>query len=207
MEMKTQCERCGVSTPEDGRAFVCSFECTWCPTCAAELGVCPNCGGELVARPRRGDPEVLRGAVDNSDVELLATKGLNPTTDYFFMEPGSGSHVEPNTPDFWPLIDTRTELHRGRLLCGFAMTDSWGVWEMHPMGNEVVQLTAGRATVYLRSDLEGELGVDDPRSVSLVLEAPEYVVVPAGVWHTLDVIEPGSFQTITWGEGTQNRPR
>jgi len=35
-------------------ALICSYECTWCESCAAELGHrCPNCGGELVARPTR----------------------------------------------------------------------------------------------------------------------------------------------------------
>ena len=35
--------------------WICSFECTFCATCAAEklAGICPNCGGELVRRPIR----------------------------------------------------------------------------------------------------------------------------------------------------------
>ena len=38
-------------------AFICSFECTFCLTCAgAKLHfVCPNCGGALVRRPTRPD--------------------------------------------------------------------------------------------------------------------------------------------------------
>jgi hypothetical protein len=34
---------------------MCSFECTFCRTCAETLlhSVCPNCGGELVRRPIR----------------------------------------------------------------------------------------------------------------------------------------------------------
>ena len=56
LEMRSVCERCGRALPGDGDAFICSFECTFCPTCAAELSqVCPNCGGELVPRPRRRD--------------------------------------------------------------------------------------------------------------------------------------------------------
>jgi hypothetical protein len=54
LELKPTCERCGAKTPASGAAFICSFECTFCPDCAAELEhVCPNCGGELVPRPRR----------------------------------------------------------------------------------------------------------------------------------------------------------
>ena len=54
LEMRTACERCGASLANDGSAYICSYECTWCEKCANELmHVCPNCGGELVPRPRR----------------------------------------------------------------------------------------------------------------------------------------------------------
>jgi hypothetical protein len=54
LEMRPHCERCGSSLPHEARAFVCSYECTFCADCTTEMGgTCPNCGGELVARPRR----------------------------------------------------------------------------------------------------------------------------------------------------------
>jgi len=54
LEMRVECEKCHAATPANGRAFVCSYECTFCESCASAMnGVCPNCGGELVARPRR----------------------------------------------------------------------------------------------------------------------------------------------------------
>ncbi len=54
LELRPACERCGAATLADGEAFICSFECTFCPTCAAALEhICPNCSGELVPRPRR----------------------------------------------------------------------------------------------------------------------------------------------------------
>ena len=54
LEMKGECERCGVALAADGEARICSYECTFCAACAADMGhVCPNCAGELVARPRR----------------------------------------------------------------------------------------------------------------------------------------------------------
>jgi uncharacterized protein len=57
LEMRTHCERCGAALAADGDAHICSFECTFCSSCAAELdAVCPNCGGELVARPKRVSP-------------------------------------------------------------------------------------------------------------------------------------------------------
>jgi hypothetical protein len=40
--------------PVDGEAYICSYECTFCPACKAAMNaVCPNCGGNLVERPRR----------------------------------------------------------------------------------------------------------------------------------------------------------
>ena len=54
LEMRGSCERCLVGLREDGEAFICSYECTFCADCAKAMEhVCPNCGGELVARPRR----------------------------------------------------------------------------------------------------------------------------------------------------------
>lgn len=54
LEMRKSCERCGVATPSDAEAFICSHECTFCAPCAGEMNqVCPNCGGELVRRPKR----------------------------------------------------------------------------------------------------------------------------------------------------------
>jgi uncharacterized protein len=54
LEMKTACEHCGTGLVPDGEAAICSFECTFCQSCAEAMErVCPNCGGELVPRPRR----------------------------------------------------------------------------------------------------------------------------------------------------------
>jgi hypothetical protein len=55
LEMRPDCERCGVDLPADEpAAFICSFECTFCADCAEALDDrCPNCGGELVDRPVR----------------------------------------------------------------------------------------------------------------------------------------------------------
>ena len=56
LEMKGSCEKCEVTLIPGGVAYICSFECTYCATCAELMNsVCPNCGGELVQRPRRED--------------------------------------------------------------------------------------------------------------------------------------------------------
>lgn len=54
LEMRAVCERCDAALPEAGEARICSFECTFCTSCADGMAsTCPNCGGELVPRPRR----------------------------------------------------------------------------------------------------------------------------------------------------------
>jgi hypothetical protein len=54
LEMKTECEHCHAALEWGSSALICSYECTFCETCAGEMGnTCPNCEGELLARPRR----------------------------------------------------------------------------------------------------------------------------------------------------------
>ncbi len=55
LEMKTFCETCEKPLGQGAEAYICSFECTFCPPCTRGVhkGKCPNCGGELVVRPKR----------------------------------------------------------------------------------------------------------------------------------------------------------
>jgi uncharacterized protein len=55
LEMRPDCETCGVGLPAEAPgAFICSFECTFCADCAeSHDDRCPNCSGELMDRPTR----------------------------------------------------------------------------------------------------------------------------------------------------------
>src|SRR5690348_2913366 len=55
LELRPTCENCNTSLPPDStEAMICSFECTYCRSCAEKLlGVCPNCGGDFSPRPIR----------------------------------------------------------------------------------------------------------------------------------------------------------
>jgi hypothetical protein len=54
LEMKADCEKCGANLAATAEAYICSYECTFCKTCATDMAhACPNCGGELVRRPKR----------------------------------------------------------------------------------------------------------------------------------------------------------
>ena len=56
LQLRPNCEICDRDLPPaSAEARICSFECTFCASCAdGELkGACPNCTGELVRRPIR----------------------------------------------------------------------------------------------------------------------------------------------------------
>lgn len=54
LEFKTSCEKCKVALNMQSEACICSYECTFCISCANEMeNICPNCKGELVKRPKR----------------------------------------------------------------------------------------------------------------------------------------------------------
>jgi uncharacterized protein len=62
LEMRPDCERCGVDVPAFAPgAFICSFECTFCTECTDAMDdICPNCGGVLVDRPTRAKAKLAK---------------------------------------------------------------------------------------------------------------------------------------------------
>jgi len=58
LDMKTSCPKCAAALAAEDEAYICSYECTYCPACASKMqNSCGHCGGELVRRPRRNSPE------------------------------------------------------------------------------------------------------------------------------------------------------
>ncbi|HEY6133780.1 MAG TPA: DUF1272 domain-containing protein [Rubrivivax sp.] len=56
LELRPTCEHCNKALPPAStEARICSFECTFCASCAEDVlgNVCPNCGGGFVPRPVR----------------------------------------------------------------------------------------------------------------------------------------------------------
>lgn len=131
--------------------------------------------------------------------------GIDLDETYLYLE-GSAADVIEVTPTFWQELmadDARSpgakrvvEGH-GWLMMRFAMTSSPGHWEMHPMGDEILVLQAGRLDVVF--DEVGGLRV-------VALQAGETCVVPRGVWHRQVVHSASSLIAITFGEGTRHRP-
>ncbi|HZF27393.1 MAG TPA: DUF1272 domain-containing protein [Steroidobacteraceae bacterium] len=57
LQLRPNCECCNRDLPAGTHdAMICSFECTFCRSCAQAMqDECPNCGGELVPRPPRAE--------------------------------------------------------------------------------------------------------------------------------------------------------
>jgi len=56
LELRPTCENCNKALPPASlEARICSYECTFCATCAEDIleNVCPNCGGGFAPRPIR----------------------------------------------------------------------------------------------------------------------------------------------------------
>jgi hypothetical protein len=63
LELRPNCECCDRDLPPDtSEAVICTYECTFCTTCAHEIlgGRCPNCSGNLTPRPVRPPDKLLR---------------------------------------------------------------------------------------------------------------------------------------------------
>lgn len=88
----------------------------------------------------------------------------------------------------------------GRLVSMHTFDADWDVWEVHPMGSEVVLCTHGVLRLHQESP--------DGATAVVELSAGEYAVNQPGVWHTADVVEgPATAVFITAGMGTDHRPR
>ena len=86
----------------------------------------------------------------------------------------------------------------GRLVSMHRFTADWDVWEMHPVGSEMVLCTAG--AISLVQEIGG-------KQVRTELGPGQYAINPPGVWHTADVADRAEAVFMTAGEGTQHRPR
>jgi mannose-6-phosphate isomerase-like protein (cupin superfamily) len=100
----------------------------------------------------------------------------------------------PVGPDCGETIDQSPAAHGSLVMVGESLAD-WTVWEMHPNGDEIIYL------------LSGEMELVFEGLPSAPLAPGRAVIVPRGVWHTARVAKPSKALFITFGEGTQRRPR
>lgn len=111
---------------------------------------------------------------------------------------GPEARPVPVGPDFWETLPRRPELHAGRMITRSRTQGSWGYWEMHPAGDEVLVILDGAVDLVLETPT-GETHV--------AAAAPDCVVIPQGVWHRVESPDGCEILFITRGEGTQHKPR
>ncbi len=76
LELRPNCECCNKDLPVDSAdAVICSFECTFCVSCATGVlnNQCPNCGGNFAPRPVR--PASLLGKYPPATARVVKQGG------------------------------------------------------------------------------------------------------------------------------------
>lgn len=79
LELRPNCECCDKDLPPESHdAVICSFECTFCTSCAETVlgGRCPNCGGSFAPRPVRPAAALARHPA--STIRVLKPEGCRP---------------------------------------------------------------------------------------------------------------------------------
>lgn len=68
--------------------------------------------------------------------------------------------------------------------------------EMHPDGDEVLYLISGKVSVTVETDPVQELE----------MSPGDGMIVPKGIWHRVDILEPSQIVYLTPGPGGEYRP-
>lgn len=123
--------------------------------------------------------------------------GFDLADTFIHLSDGGSAESIPVDAEFWEKIGSRKELHEGRLMGAFRVSEDPSHWEMHPEGDEILYLVSGSMDVILRKQNEERV---------VALRNSGVCVVPRGTWHRQVVHGPCEFVFITPGKGTQHRP-
>ncbi len=80
LELRPNCECCNKDLPpESTEAVICTFECTFCRSCAEGVlnNICPNCKGNFVSRPIRPTAALKNNPA--STMRVLKKQGCKKT--------------------------------------------------------------------------------------------------------------------------------
>jgi mannose-6-phosphate isomerase-like protein (cupin superfamily) len=128
---------------------------------------------------------------------------------YFFIEGNEARRVEVPASEFWSQIMSGTftipqvgqiATADGWLVTEYEMAQDLDSCEMHPEGDELHYVARGELDLVLETD-------DGDADRVVRLRAGTSAVVPRGVWHRFVVHEPARALAVTFGRGTQHRPR
>ena len=125
---------------------------------------------------------------------MQEAKTFDPGTQTVAIDRQLGASAMPARPDPPAVVDGYT--------FGVAtMTEnSPHDGEMHPDGDEVLYLISGKVRVTVETDLE----TDNVQVIDMQPGAG--LIVPQGVWHKVDILEPSQIVYLTPGPGGEYRP-
>ena len=115
-----------------------------------------------------------------------------------FLSLNSGGRVDVLAGEHFGARLSKAPTDMAYLVGVYPVTADWPHWEMHPKGHEVLVFLEGRVEMTIEEDGERRTVEVGPGST---------LVIPPGAWHTARVLEPGRMLAVTFGEGTQHRPR
>ena len=119
---------------------------------------------------------------------------------YLHAHDGGRIDAIPPSESFWQDVASGAypDLDQGRLISAFTFSEPWVTWERHPVGEEVVMLLSGAATLVIEeSGSECEVHLNSPG---------DYVLVPQGAWHTARTNVATTMLFLTPGKDTEHRP-
>jgi mannose-6-phosphate isomerase-like protein (cupin superfamily) len=130
---------------------------------------------------------------------------LNMTQTYLQLSANGQFDKLYKADTFWQALTAGQfpELEQGLLCSAISFDCSWAMWERHPAGAELVLLLAGTACMIFEQD-----GAEYRQ---LLLQPGDFVLVPTGAWHTVDMTKSNTSSCtllfFTPGAGTEHKPR
>ncbi|MDX1456259.1 MAG: hypothetical protein R3276_01645 [Marinobacter sp.] len=119
-------------------------------------------------------------------------------TEFVVLSPDKTATKEPADGTLYQRLDETYNNFRGHeLIACHEFGSDWGMWEMHPEGDEIVLLMSGDVTFVLQ--------LEDGENTVRLQRPGAYVVVPKGIWHTARTDTTSKLLFITPGEATQHR--
>jgi hypothetical protein len=131
---------------------------------------------------------------------------FDPFAAHLHLDARGDALLIEDVPGFWAGLmrgeTTRADVARvtttpGYLMGAFRMDGDSDHWEVHPQGDEIIQLLSG-AVDFIFREYDGERRV--------ALRGRATCIVPRGVWHRTMVHAPSEILFTTWGLGTQHEP-
>ena len=126
--------------------------------------------------------------LSTTPVHFAAGGGATTIGDFTFDPPGFEAYISVRT----------TAEDPGRLVFVEHSAESWGMWECHPAGDEMVIVISGVAQ--FMQEIDGAM-------LRTRATAGQAILNPAGVWHTADVEEPFDAIYLPPCPGTNHRQR